>query len=103
MSALLALPALAAAQSAVHEIVVQGRAAGTEVRSEKVAFSDLNLDHPAGAKTLLSRLHGAAERVCGISAGRTDRDYKSCVDTALNRAVDEVGAPLLSSLHQSHG
>jgi UrcA family protein len=103
LSLALALPFLASAQSSVREIVVQGAAPGVEVRSEKVSFTDLNLDRPAGAHTLLGRLRGAAQRVCGTDGGRADHDYQACVAKALDRAVTEVDNPLLTSLHHSRG
>lgn len=103
-SAAVALPCLATAQSTVHELVVRPSASGAEVRAERVTFADLNLDHPAGARTLLQRIHGAAQRVCGPDAGfPADNEFRTCVRGAVNRAVTELDNPLVSSLHQKQG
>ena len=100
----LALPCLAAAESTVHEVVVRPGAAGAEVRSERVSFSDLNLDHPSGARALLLRIRGAAQRVCGPDEGiHADGGFKACVRGAVDRAVTELDNPLVSSLHQKQG
>jgi UrcA family protein len=101
LSVSLALPALAAARSPAHEIIVRPAASGVDVRAERVSYADLNLDHPAGARTLLMRINGAAQRVCGTDDGiHGDGGYKACVRKAVDRAVTEVGNPLVISLHQ---
>ena len=102
--AALALPCLASAQSTVHEVVVRPSAAGAEIRAERVSFSDLNVDHPSGARALLLRIRGAAKRVCGPEDGlHADGSFKECVRGAVNRAVTELDNPLVSSLHQKQG
>ncbi len=104
LSASLAIPCLAVAQSTVHEVVVRPSATGAEVRAEKVSFSDLNLEHAAGARTLLLRIRGAAQRVCGPDDGfHADDSFKACVRESINRAVTELDNPLVSSLHQKKG
>ncbi len=104
LSAAVAIPCFASAQSTVHEVVVRPNTAGAEVRAEKVSFSDLNLDHPSGARALLQRIRGAAQRVCGPEEGlHSDDSFKVCVRTAVNRAVTDLDNPLVSSLNQKRG
>jgi len=104
LSASLALPCVAAAQSTVHEVIVRPNSAGAEARSERVSFSDLNLDHPSGARALLLRIRGAAKRVCGPEDGlHADDSFKTCVRDAVGRAVTELDNPLVSSLNQKLG
>ncbi len=98
------LPCLALAQTTVHEIVVRPSTGASEVRTERVSFTDLNLDHPSGARALLMRIRGAAQRVCGPDEGlHSGGGYKACIRDAVNRAVNEVGNPLVSSLNQKRG
>ncbi len=104
LSAAVAIPGLASAQSTVHEVIVRPNAPGVETRSEKVSFSDLNVDHPSGARALLQRIRGAARRVCGPEDGlHADDSFKVCVRTAVNRAVTDLDNPLVSSLNQKRG
>jgi UrcA family protein len=67
-----------------------------------VSFTDLNLNSEAGAKTLHGRLRGAANKVCsGLEGGALRLAYKwrTCVDDALARAVEQIDQPMLTSYH----
>jgi UrcA family protein len=100
LSASLALPCLASAQSPEHEVIVHAPAPGVETRSERVSYTDLNLDRPAGARTLLMRINGAAERVCGPDDGSHSQGaYQTCVRDAVDHAVTDLDNPLVTSLH----
>jgi UrcA family protein len=106
LSAAVAIPCFASAQSTVREVVVRPDAAGAEVRAEKVSFSDLNLDHAAGVRTLLSRLRGAAKRVCAADDGTArllNDGARVCMHASLERAVTEVNSPLVSAMFQKQG
>ena len=65
------------------------------VRQTVVNYSDLNLNSPAGAATLYSRIAHAADRVCP-SSGRetllTEASRKRCTTDAIRRAVETVNA-----------
>ncbi len=62
--------------------------------AERVSFNDLNLERPAGAHTLLQRIHSAAQRVCGPDEGlHSDGAYGVCMREAVNRAVRELDIP----------
>ena len=68
-----------------------------------VKYSDLDLKSIAGNKVLYARLSAAAERACGKDPHSRDlqrrMQYRSCYDSALNRAVDKIGSRELQALH----
>lgn len=72
-------------------------------RSITVSYSDLNLSHPAGVETLYSRLRNAASTACGPKEHTRDirkrRDWRQCVASALDGAVEEIAVPKLQKLH----
>lgn len=69
-----------------------------------VRFGDLDLDSEADIKVLYARLGNAAARACGngpVTRGmRARAEYRACVDSKLDRAVDKVGARNLYALHR---
>jgi UrcA family protein len=68
-----------------------------------VSYSDLNLAHEDGARTLLTRLDHAATHVCGGRPSIADlhawSSYEACRKAAMDRAVATVHAPLVASLY----
>ena len=68
-----------------------------------VKYSDLDLKSIAGNKVLYARLSAAAERACGKDPQARDlqrrMQYRTCYDSALNRAVDKIGSRELQALH----
>jgi len=69
--------------------------------SKTVRYSDLDISHPAGAKTLYDRIRAAARDVCALSIAGDPvlrGGGKACVDTAIDDAVRKVNAPELTSL-----
>src|SRR5258708_5755211 len=92
--------------SCVMGTAALGTALSTSVQAEDVAsktvrFSDLDITKSDGAKALYSRIRAAAQDVCGLSTG-TDpiqrMATKGCIDKAVDKAVKEVNAPLLTQL-----
>ena len=91
-------------------VAISGQAAervmlGTNVTSITVAYDDLNLSSPAGAKTLYARLESAASRVCGgepnlLQELQKQIAFHSCYDKALDNAVRKVDDPRLQALHR---
>ena len=77
--------------------------ASTHYDSVVVQYSDLNLNSIAGNKVLYARLSAAAERACGKDPHARDlqrrMQYRTCYDSALNRAVDKIGSRELQALH----
>ena len=69
--------------------------------SKTVRYSDLDISNPEGAKALFHRIRAAARDVCELSAS-TDpilsMSNKVCIDTAIDRAVRKVNAPMLTNL-----
>ncbi len=86
-AATLALPV--SAQAAAYQVVVH--------------YGDLKLSNAAGAQSLLLRLKAAARQACGGTVGRGElrilRDYHTCLNASLDRAVATVDAPMVSALY----
>lgn len=70
-----------------------------------VSYSDLDLNSAAGNKVLYARLALAAAKACGSASASRDLErkaqYRSCVQSTLNRAVDKVGSHEVQALHQT--
>ena len=69
-----------------------------------VHFSDLDLTHEEGVRVLLRRLQQAARVVCSPAPDARDLKrlslYESCLKESMDRAVADVHAPLVGSLHR---
>ena len=73
-----------------------------KVPSRKVQYSDLNLNHEAGAKVLYLRIKHAAESTCTQLNGRQLIERMSqtaCEKDAIERAVKQVDAPMLTQYY----
>jgi UrcA family protein len=72
-----------------------------DVPSKVVKFNDLDITTPDGAKVLYRRIRAAARDVCDASTGSDPvlrGAVKVCIDKAVDKAVKDVNAPMLSSL-----
>ena len=75
-------------------------------RSEKVEFSDLNIDKKEGAEALYRRLKQASKRVCGLDSIRVAGGVRevsrsrACYRKTLDQAVAELGSEELRSVHE---
>jgi UrcA family protein len=71
-----------------------------------VPAADLNLASAAGAKTLLARIHGAAEAICGVEPATIQfnmhRIYETCVTGTVDRTVAKLDNPVVTAAN-SHG
>jgi UrcA family protein len=69
-----------------------------------VSYSDLDLSRDTGAQVMLSRLQGAAMRVCGGSPDVRDlnawNDYRACEKQAMDQAVTAVNSPMVAKLYE---
>lgn len=69
-----------------------------------VPYGDLNLSNPMGAKVMLNRIKFAATTVCGshtdLREVREHMVFKACVRDAMEGAIDELHAPLVTSLYR---
>ena len=89
------------------DVVVTGPAPSgdREIKSEVVSYADLDIDAPAGVHTLLRRIRGAAQQVCSPEPIalelRDNADYRDCKDEAMDRAVDQLDAPLVSDTYHA--
>lgn len=73
-------------------------------RSEVVAYDDLNLANPKGVQELYERIASAARAVCDIGNSRALvflEHRRTCVARAVAQAVDAVGKPQLTAMHQA--
>jgi UrcA family protein len=75
------------------------------VRHVTVHYGDLNLNTEVGAERLFHRIGGAANYVCGEEGRGLDeqREWEDCYHDAVDRAVDTVHSPLVTSLNKGHG
>jgi UrcA family protein len=73
-----------------------------ETRSVRVAYDDLDMSSPAGAKTLLLRMKAATLKVCGRTPPqmliKETIQHKACLDGAMSRAVMEANIPQVTAL-----
>jgi UrcA family protein len=75
---------------------------GYVTRTTVVSFADLNLMRQEGADTLYVRLKAASRDVCQPEARRDPGQrlqYRQCQSGALDRAVAELGHPLVIREH----
>lgn len=73
----------------------------------RVAYGDLDVEDPAGAKTLYGRLQHASARACKTASyrelGSLDRYRlaRDCYESTLDRLVAGIGSDTLSRLHEA--
>jgi UrcA family protein len=83
--------------------VCTGALAADNVPQLVLRTKSANLEDPAHAAVLYERIGGAARRVCSAHLGRAlnqYRDYRACVDDAIDRAVVRTDHALLTSIHR---
>ena len=76
----------------------------------RVELKGLDLQNPADARTLLTRIEKAAYRACGgnpkftwsykLLPERTVEVYELCREGAVKRAIDQIGAAQLAQLYK---
>ena len=67
-----------------------------------VSTSDLNVSTAAGAKTLLRRIHTAADAYCGGQSHvplDQRRTYEACVSDAVDTTVARLNVPALTAMN----
>jgi UrcA family protein len=75
--------------------------AAEDAPSKTVRFNDLDITTSDGAKVLYSRIRDAARDVCGLSTGADPilkMAIKGCIEKAVDKAVKDVNAPMLTYL-----
>jgi UrcA family protein len=76
-------------------------AVAQDVPHKTVKFNDLDITTPDGAKVLYKRIRAAARDVCEVSTGNDPImriGTKVCIDKAVDKAVKDVNAPMLTYL-----
>jgi len=84
--------------SAAH---ASDRRANAEFLSEKISFSDLNLNTTQGITSLYRRISSAAREVCTPLESRELPQLSAwhhCMDQAISTAVDTVNNPALTAI-----
>jgi UrcA family protein len=84
---------------------------GRGIRTTRVvvAYADLDLEEPHDAGVMAARLERAARRACGgspsfdphydIAQYWAVRSFDECYNSAINAALAQLGAPLVSQAH----
>jgi UrcA family protein len=80
---------------------------GVVTRTETVKYSLPKATTMEGAAALYQKLNEAAARVCSEGDGKTAWMYtvdslESCISNALDKAVQHVGMPMVTALHQQN-
>ena len=93
------------AANSASVIVEADSIANDDAPSMSVSYAGLDLNDPAGMHILYGRLKVAARLVCGsdISGVRDVQRifaHKTCVNDALDSAIDSIGNAALTTLHQ---
>ena len=95
---------LAALGVGAHADTSEGLPASITGRSV-VYYGDLNLNSEQDAKIMLQRIERAARKACGGHAtfssytGSLDHTFEECRGKAVQRAVKELGAPLVTRIY----
>ena len=99
----------ASAQSTVAPITVHAPPiSDSEIKTEVIKVSDLDLSSEAGAETLIGRIRGAAKHVCSPrpthKANFKDvSDYDKCMTEAIESAVKDSGSTVAMQIVKRTG
>jgi UrcA family protein len=78
----------------------------SEVPSEAVKYSDLNLTQSRDAAVLFGRIDAAAGRVCGpkykVGSPFISQFWRDCVQVALRAAVARIDSPAVTTYAATH-
>lgn len=73
-----------------------------DVLAKQINYADLNLTRATDVALLYRRIEGAASLVCDVYSSRDlarNLRYRHCMADAIDRAVVDVHAPLLTQRH----
>ena len=73
-----------------------------QAQSMKVSFAGLDLDTPAGATELLSRIQAAAHSVCDAFDTSSAQSHRECLNTAVKTAVKQINRPQVTMLAENY-
>jgi UrcA family protein len=74
--------------------------ADEQVRSERVKFSDLNVETQEGVQALYGRIHAAAKRVCAESDPVLKAAVGACISKADGNAIAKLNLPQLTAYYK---
>lgn len=77
----------------------------TQTRSVTLRFDPRDLNTDKGASHLLSRISGAASKVCdngGSMLQLESSSYRACRNEAIARAVGDVNRPTVTAVYNRH-
>jgi UrcA family protein len=87
----------------VQAASAQSLSSNEDTVSVRVSYGDINLGSQAGAKTMVARIHRAAEQVCGPQPDHKaldlTRSYDRCVSSAVGGAVASINRPSVTALN----
>ena len=101
MKSAIRITVVAVLLGSVSAVATAGNASD-EVPQRTVQYSDLNLASPSGVTVLYQRIRAAARAVCEpliFSDLQWRAEGQHCTHEALQRAVYEVNAPLLTGYY----
>ena len=102
MKRLIASLGIALALSALNADCLATPAVTDEVPVKQINYADLNLTRTTDVAVLYRRIEGAAGLVCELYGSRDlarNLRFRHCMADAVDRAVAEVHAPLLTQRH----
>jgi UrcA family protein len=72
-----------------------------QVRDKVISYADLDLNTPAGQKTMFVRLKAASRYVCSpkSNASVASASYKKCYDEAMTSALSSLGNSQVSAMY----
>jgi UrcA family protein len=83
--------------------IASAQPAQKDAKQEAVSYGDLDLSRDAAAQIFISRIHAAADRVCGGKPDQRDMGewgaYQACVKQAMDRAVASIQEPVVARLY----
>ena len=72
-----------------------------QAQSMKVNFAGLDLDTPAGATELLTRIDAAAHSVCDAFDSSNSDSHRECLAKAVKTAVKQINKPQVTMVAEN--
>jgi len=82
-------------------MVVTLFAGAAQAQSMKVNFAGLDLDTPAGATELLTRIEAAAHSVCDAWDSSDSASHRECLNKAVKAAVKQINKPQVTMVAEN--
>jgi len=102
MKPLIASFGFALALCAANTHCLASPAVSDDLPAKHINFADLNLNRATDVALLYQRIEGAATLVCDLYSSRDlarNLRFRHCMADAIDRAVADVHAPLLTQRH----